>query len=124
MMTASRAIPIHLHGALEVLAGPLLLVAPFALGFSVAAGAFSIALGVLLIGLAISIYSAGEGRGSLPLTTHAGFDYILAASAIGLGLIVGLAAGDHVAGLFMVGFGSAHLGLTAATRYSRPGPGA
>jgi hypothetical protein len=119
-MTAFRAIPIHVHSALEVVAAPLLLVAPFVLGFSFAAGAVSIALGVLLTGLGLSI-SGGEGdRGSLPLTAHARFDYVLAAITIALGLAVGFVAGDYAAGIFMLGFGSAHLALTASTRYSRP----
>ncbi|MDP9189354.1 MAG: hypothetical protein M3O25_08910 [Actinomycetota bacterium] len=119
-MTGSRAIPIHVHGALEVLAAPLLLVAPFALGFSVPAGALSLAIAVLLVGLAASIYGGHGARGTLPLAAHAGFDYILAGAAIVLGLLVGFAAGDEIAALFMVAFGCAHLGLTASTRYSRP----
>lgn len=119
-MTASRAIPIHVHGALEVLAAPLLLLAPFALGFSAAAGLVSFAIGAVLIGLAISIYGESGERGTLPLSAHAGFDYLLAGSTIALGLLVGFAAGDSVAGLFLLAFGSAHLGLIASTRYTRP----
>ena len=80
-MTAFRAIPIEVHAALEVVAAPLLLVAPFLFGFGAVAGAISIALGVLLIGVATD---------------------------------------DFAATIFMVGFGSAHLGLAASTRYSRP----
>jgi hypothetical protein len=56
-MTAFRAVPLHVHGALEVLAAPLLLVAPFALGFTTPAGIVSVAIGVLLLGLALSIYA-------------------------------------------------------------------
>lgn len=115
-----RAIPIHVHGALEVAAAPLLLVAPFALGFSVAAAAVSIALGILLVGLAVSIYGGEGERGSLPLTAHAGFDYVLAGLTILVGVVVGLAGRDQIAAIFLVGFGSAHLALTASTRFSRP----
>jgi hypothetical protein len=117
-MTVFRAIPIHVHAALEVAAAPLLMVAPFALGFGLLAGALSIALGILLIGLATSVYGEGD-RGSLPLTAHAGFDYVLAAATIGAGVVAGI-AGDYVATVFLVGFGSAHLALTASTRFSRP----
>jgi hypothetical protein len=117
-MTVFRAIPIHVHAALEVAAAPLLMVAPFALGFGYLAGALSIALGILLIGLATSVYGEGD-RGSLPLTAHAGFDYVLAAATIGAGVVAGI-AGDYVATVFLVGFGSAHLALTASTRFSRP----
>jgi hypothetical protein len=118
-MTAFRAIPVDVHGALEVLAAPLLLVAPFALGFPALAGMVSIAIGVLLLGLALSIYADG-GRGSLPLTAHAGFDYLLAGTLIAAGITVGAVTHDPAATIFMVGFGSAHLALTTSTRFSRP----
>ena len=117
-MSLLRAIPIHVHAALEMVAAPLLFVAPFALGFSYLAGALSIALGILLIGLATSVYGEGE-RGNLPLGAHAGLDYTLAALTFGAGIVAGI-AGDHVATIFLVGFGSAHLALTASTRFSRP----
>ncbi|HEX2360233.1 MAG TPA: hypothetical protein VHH72_10510 [Solirubrobacterales bacterium] len=119
-MTLTRAIPIHVHGAVEVLAAPLLLVAPFALGFSAAVGALSLALGVLLIGLALSIYGGQADRPPLPLTAHAGFDYALAGATVAIGLAVGLIARDLTAAIFLVGFGSAHMALTASTRYTRP----
>jgi hypothetical protein len=118
-MSAFRAIPIHIHGALEVVAAPLLLVAPFALGFSTPVGVLSFGLGVLLIGLGLSVDDQGE-RGSLPLNAHAGFDYLLAAITIAAGAVAGLVADDFAATVFLVGFGSAHLALTASTRFSRP----
>ena len=117
-MTVFRAIPIHVHAALEVAAAPLLIVAPFALGFGYVAGALSIALGILLIGLGPSVYGEGE-RGHLPLSAHAGFDYILSVATIAVGVVAGI-AGDYVATVFLVGFGSAHMALTASTRFSRP----
>jgi hypothetical protein len=117
-MTLFRAIPIHVHAALEVAAAPLLMVAPFALGFTYVAGALSITLGVLLIGLAASVYGDSE-RGNLPLSAHAGLDYTLAAATIAAGVVAGI-GGDNVATIFLVGFGSAHMALTASTRFSRP----
>jgi hypothetical protein len=117
-MTLFRAIPIHVHAALEVAAAPLLMVAPFALGFGYLAGALSFALGILLIGLATSVYGDAE-RGNLPLSAHAGLDYTFAAATIVIGVAAGI-AGDYVATVFLVGFGSAHLALTASTRFSRP----
>jgi hypothetical protein len=116
------AIPVDIHAALELLAAPLLIVAPFALGFSVAAGTISIAIGVLLIGLATSTFGGPTGRGALPLTAHASFDYLLGAVTFAAGLIAGFAAGDYAAGLFLVAFSSAHLGLATLTRYTRPAP--
>jgi hypothetical protein len=117
-MSLFRAVPIHFHAALEVLAAPLLIAAPFALGFSGLAGALSIALGILLIGLATSVYGEGD-RGNLPLSAHAGLDYTLAVATIAAGVVAGI-GGDHVATVFLVGFGSAHMALTASTRFSRP----
>jgi hypothetical protein len=117
-MSAFRAIPIDIHAALEVAAAPLLIVAPFVLGFGYVAGALSIALGIALIGLATSVYGDAS-RGALPLSAHAGFDYTLAALTIAVGVVAGI-AGDFIATVFMVGFGSAHMALTASTRFSRP----
>ena len=117
-MTLFRAIPIHVHAALEVVGAPLLIAAPFALGFGYVAGALSIALGVLLIGLAVSVYGEAD-RGSLPLSAHAGLDYTLAFATIAIGVLAGI-GGDRIATVFLVGFGSAHLALIASTRFSRP----
>ena len=117
-MSLSRAIPINVHAALEVAAAPLLMVAPFALGFDYLAGALSIGLGVLLLGLATSVYG-DTSRGSLPLSAHAGFDYTLAATTIAAGVVAGI-GGDYIATVFLVGFGFAHMALTASTRFSRP----
>jgi hypothetical protein len=117
-MTLFRAIPIHVHAALEVAAAPLLIAAPFLLGFGVVAGAVSIALGILLIGLAVSVYGDAD-RGNLPLSAHAGLDYTLAIVTIAAGVVSGI-AGDYVATVFLVGFGSAHMALIASTRFSRP----
>ena len=119
-MSLLRGIPIHVHAALEVVAAPLLLVAPFALGFSYAAGTLSIALGVALIGLALSVHGGQGERGNLPLTAHAELDYTLAAIMIAIGILVGVGLGDVAATVFLVGFGTAHLALTASTRFSRP----
>ena len=120
-MSVLRAIPIQVHAALEVAAAPLLIVAPFVLGFGYLAGALSIALGVALIGLGLSVNGdAQRERGNnIPLTAHAGFDYSLAAITIAVGIAAGI-VGDLVATVFLVGFGSAHLALTASTRFTRP----
>jgi hypothetical protein len=117
-MSLSRAVPIHVHAALEVLGAPLLIAAPFALGFGHLAGALSIALGVLLIGLAASVHGEGD-RGNLPLSAHAGFDYALAVATMAVGVAAGI-GGDLIATVFLVGFGSAHMALAASTRFSRP----
>jgi hypothetical protein len=117
-MNPFRGIPIHVHAALEMLGAPLLIAAPFAFGFSHLAAALSIGLGVLLIGLAVSVYG-DPTRGNVPLSAHAGLDYTLAVATIAAGVIAGI-GGDYIATVFLVGFGSAHMALTASTRFSRP----
>jgi hypothetical protein len=100
----SRAISPHLHAAI---AAPLLFVAPFALGYPSAAAVVSMAFGVLLIGHALSLYGGGV-RGSMPLSAHAGFDYLIALVTVAAGLAIGL-AGEPTAAIFMAGFGTGHL---------------
>jgi hypothetical protein len=113
----NRAIPLYVHGAIEVLAAPLLVVAPFVLGFTPAAAAISIALGAVLLGLAVSIH---DDRGAIPLSAHAELDYTIALTTMVAGIVLGIATGNPVITIFMVGFGSLHMALTASTRFSRP----
>jgi hypothetical protein len=112
---SSRAIPLTTHSAIEVLAAPLLIVAPFLLGFGGVAAAISLALGATLMGVALS--TAADER-SIPVSAHASLDYSLAILTILTGAVVGIATGEVVPTVFMVGFGAAHLALTATTRYS------
>jgi hypothetical protein len=117
-MTSKRySIPLHAHGAIEVLAAPLLFVAPFVLGFGELAGAVSIAIGAVLMGLAISIQ---DERGTVPLHAHAELDYTVATTTIVAGIVLGIATGNPVVTAFMAGFGALHMALTASTRFSRP----
>ena len=118
-MKLFKSIPLGVHSALEVLAAPLLIVAPFVLGFGPLAGAISVLLGALLIGLGVSLQGAAGERGTLPLAAHAGLDQLLAAITVAVGLAL-LFTGQLGPGIFMVGFGLAHLALSASTRYSRP----
>ena len=113
----NRAIPLYVHGAIEVMAAPLLVVAPFVLGFGPAAGAISIAIGVVLLGLAVSIH---DERGAIPLRAHAELDYTIALTTIVAGIVLGVVTGNVIITAFMVGFGSLHMALTASTRFSRP----
>ena len=114
-MTLFRAIPLAIHGVIEIVAAPVLIVAPFVLGFGTAAGAVSIALGAVLMGLALSTH--GEHR-TVPLAAHAGFDYLIGGLAIVVGLALGIGGAPPIATVFLVGFGAAHLALTASTRFS------
>jgi hypothetical protein len=114
-MTLFRAVPLAIHGVIEIVAASVLIAAPFVLGFGVEAGAVSIVLGTLLMGLALSTH--GEHR-TVPLTTHAGFDYLIGVLAIVAGLALAIGSAPLVATAFLVGFGAAHMALTASTRFS------
>jgi hypothetical protein len=114
-VTASRHIPLSLHGALEAIAAPAIMAAPFALGLGVEATVIAVVLGAVLLGHALSLY--GERR-MIPLGAHAGFDYILAIAALLSGIGLGLATGEEAATVFLVGVGVAQIALTASTRFS------
>jgi hypothetical protein len=116
-MTLSRAIPLPVHLAIETLAGPAIMVAPFLLGFGQGAAAVAVFVGAVLLGLALQ--AAGPRR-SIPLSAHAGFDYVLAALAAVAGLVIGIATGEWTAAVFLVGVGVGMVALTASTRFSVP----
>jgi hypothetical protein len=110
-----RSIPLGIHGAFETIAAPAIMVAPFVLGFGEAATAVCIGLGAVLLGLALQL----EGpRRTVPLSAHAGFDYLLAAIAIGSGVAIGIVAEEWSATVFLVGVGVIQAMLTASTRFS------
>jgi hypothetical protein len=118
MRTARRhTIPLPIHAGIEAIAAPAIMVAPFVLGLSVAATAIAVGLGVMVFGLSLEVI--GPNR-SIPLSTHASFDYVLAVVAIGAGLTIGAGTGDLVATAFLVGIGAAQVALTAVTRFSVP----
>jgi hypothetical protein len=114
-MSLFRTVPLALHGVIEIVVAPVLIAAPFVLGFGYAAGAASIALGALLMGLALSTH--GDVR-TIPLSAHASFDYVIAVLAIAAGTLLALGNAPVIATVFLVGFGVAHMALTASTRFS------
>ena len=116
-MATSRAIPLSAHAAIELVAAPVIMAAPLLLGFGPTAVVVGFAIGALLLGLAVQ--AAGPGR-TIPLSAHAGFDYVLAAVAAISGLAIGIATGEWAQGIFLVGVGVALVALTASTRFSVP----
>ena len=106
-----------MHAAIETLAGPAIMAAPLLLGFGQTAAVFAFAIGALLLGLAVQ--TVGPRR-TIPLSAHAGFDYLLAAAAAIGGLVIGLATGEWGSAIFLVGVGVAQVVLTASTRFSVP----
>ena len=114
---STTAISLPIHGALEMVAAPAIMAAPFLLGFGAAATVITVGLGALLLGLALQV--EGSERG-ISVSAHAGFDYALALVAAVGGLAVGLVADERTAGIFLVGIGVAMVALTAATRFTSP----
>jgi hypothetical protein len=114
---STKTISLPIHGALEMVAAPAIMAAPFLLGFGAAATVITVGLGAILLGLALQI--EGSPRG-IPISAHAGFDYVLALTAVIGGLAVGLVTDDWSAGIFLVGIGVAMVALTASTRFIAP----
>ena len=112
-----KGIPLSIHGALEMLAAPAIMAAPFLLGFGQAATIATVLVGVLLLGLSLQ---AEASQPSVPLSAHAGFDYALAAFAVICGVAIGVASGEWYAPVFLIGVGAAQVALTVATRFSHP----
>jgi hypothetical protein len=119
-MFSRGQISFALHSGFDVLAGPVLMAAPFFIDFPVTAGVATFVLGVLLVGLAFSGVGVQDERGSIPLSAHAAFDRVIAVSALTIGAGIALVGGFVAATVFMAGFGIAHLALTAATQFSAP----
>ena len=108
----TRSISLPLHSALELLGGLALLAGPFLLGAAPAGLVAAVALGVLLVGMALA------GPDSLPISAHQSFDLMLVAALAGGGL--GLAvSGDLVGGLLLAVVGALQLTLVSLTRWVR-----
>ena len=114
-MTLTRGIPLSMHGAIEVLAAPAIMAAPFILGFGEFATVIAVAFGALLLTVALQLESPGR---TVPLSAHAGFDYALAFVAVFAGLAIAIADGAWAESAFLVGIGVAQVALTASTRFS------
>jgi hypothetical protein len=111
-MTALRLVSLPIHGALELLAGTLALLAPFALGFTLPGAIVSILVGVLAIGLALD-----AAQEPAQLSAHLAADYGIAFGAVFVAIPLAL-SGDAAAALFLGALGLSQLALNAVTRYS------
>ena len=120
-MTLLRLIPIHVHAVLETLLAPVLIVAPFALGFDPAAMIAAVVLGVLLMGTALatgaSLSGSQAGDAGLRVSAHASLDLGFAFAATGSALVFGF-SGDPVAGLFFGVVAILQGALATTTRYA------
>ena len=119
-MTLLRLIPIHVHAVLETLLAPVILVAPFALGFGPGPMIAAVVLGVVLMGTALATGASLGDRardGGLRVSAHASLDLGLALAAVICAVASGL-AGDAAAGLFFGAVALLQGALATTTRYA------
>jgi VIT1/CCC1 family predicted Fe2+/Mn2+ transporter len=107
-----------LHGAIEYVAGVLLIAAPFLFGFdSNAAVAVSIIAGVLVLVVAASTDGPTSLVNSIPLAAHVLLDYALAALLVASPFLFGF-SGETAPTAFFIVLGVAHLLVTIGTRFT------
>ena len=106
-----------LHGAIEYVAGVLLVVAPFLLDFeSGAAVALSIVGGVLVLVIAASTDGPTSLVNSLPIAAHLLLDYALAAVLVASPFLFGF-SDESSPTAFFIALGIVHLLVTIGTRF-------
>jgi len=111
-----------IHGGIEYAAGVLFIAAPFIFAFDDgAATAVSIVVGVLVIFIAATTNGPTSLVNSLPVSVHIVLDYALAALLIAAPFLFGFSDETNPTVFFIV-LGVAHLLITVATRFTRPGP--
>ena len=116
-MSLARLIPWVVHSAIEYVAAVLLLVAPFVFDFERETARWtSIALGVVVLLVAVVSRSPLGVTKSLPVSAHATLDYVLAVVLVLVPFVLGF-AGDRAAVTFFVLLGVAHAGLSLLTRF-------
>jgi hypothetical protein len=113
----SRALPYNVHAAVEIVGGAAVMAAAVLLDLGLAATIVAMVFGAVAIAAAIEI---GGPQRRVPLSAHASFDYLLAATTVVAGVAIGVTAGEPRAMVFLVGVGAAQVALTASTRWSVP----
>jgi hypothetical protein len=116
-MLREGPIPRFVHGAIEYLAGVVLIVAPFVLGFDAGAAiAVSIVAGVVVIVVAASTEGPTSLVNSLQIQLHVVLDYALAALLIATPFLFGF-SDEGGATAFFIALGVLHLLITIGTRF-------
>jgi hypothetical protein len=114
-MRISRGFSLPAHGAIELLAGIAMMIAPAALSFSPAGLLVSVTLGAILTGTAVSLSTQTVGTASV--ASHGYFDtvFVLATALAALGLAT---AGQTSAVIFLAAMVVVQALLGFATRYT------
>ena len=115
-MTIARLISPALRSGLLMAAGTALIGVPFAVGLGAAAIVTGLAIGVLIVALALA-GTAPSGRGTLPVSAQAVYDRGIGIGLLLVGVIFGVAGETAAAALFATA-GLAALIVTSITRYS------
>ncbi len=116
-MSLIRLVPWIVHTAVEYAAGLLFLLAPFLFGFdSETAKWTSIALGVIVLFVAVVSRGRLSVTQSLPTSAHATLDYVLAVVLVLAPFILGF-ADDTAAVTFFVLLGVGHAALSLLTSF-------
>ena len=111
----SRPLNIDAHNAIILAASPLLMLGPFLLAAGPGIGTLAFFLGAILLGTGLA--GAGSAR-TIALTTQKSLDVAIAIALLGMGVAAAVLDGGTGVSLLLVGFGSALLALSAATRYT------
>ena len=116
-MSLVRLVPWVVHCAIEYAAALLLFAAPFLFGFDTDTAKWtSIALGVVVLLVAVISRSPLGIAKALPVSAHATLDYVLAVVLVLVPFILGF-ADDTAAVTFFVLLGVAHAALSLLTRF-------
>ncbi len=118
MNATAKPIQMSLHNGVVLATAPLLMIVPYLLTFTPAIGFLTFFLGAALMG--VSLAGSSPNR-TVPLSTIAGFDWAIGIAIFSIGILSGLTGQENLMTIFLVGFGAAHLALTASTRYSARG---
>ena len=105
-----RRLSLAEHGALELLAGVLLIAAPLVLGFGPAGLIGGVSAGVLLVGLGLA--------DDLPISTHMTADLAMAAALLG-GAAALTRADEPLAEVLLAAAAAGELALSLGTRWTR-----
>jgi hypothetical protein len=112
----TKPLTIEFHAALELALAAALIIVPYAIGLSPGSVMVGIGVGAVLGGLAVA-GSDPSGRGGLPLSAHAAYDWALATGLVCAGIVLGLASGPASLIVFLAA-GLAEFTLAASTSYS------
>lgn len=110
-------IPLLVHGIIEYVAGVAFIIAPLLLQYdSGAATAISIAIGVIILGLAATTDGPTSLINQVALSAHVALDYVLVVVLIAMPFLAGFSSDTPPTAFFIV-LGVAHLLITIGTKF-------